>query len=376
MRIILYLIQKEFLQIFRNKTNLPILFVMPVVQLIILSYAADFEIKNLKVYWMDNDQSSASRQLYRGLTASGYFTIAGAGFNHAGAAAALDRNEADLVVEIPAGMEKKLVRKEPQSLQVIVNAIDGTKAGLANYYFGRILADYNQRELTNLEMRVVAGSQPTAGQVINVESSFWFNPELNYKTFMVPGILVLLVTMIGAFLSSMNIVREKEIGTIEQINVTPIQKYQFVIGKLLPFWLLGLMVLSIGLVVAKVVFNIPFVGSVGLIYAFSAVYLLLILGFGLLISTLTDTQQQAMFLAWFFLVVFILMGGLFTAVENMPGWAQTVTLFNPVRYFIEFVRLVMLKGAGWQETRFFFAVIFGYAVLLNGLAILNYKKTA
>ena len=174
----------------------------------------------------------------------------------------------------------------------------------------------------------------------------------------------------------MNIVREKEIGTIEQINVTPIQKYQFVIGKLLPFWLLGLMVLSIGLIVAKVVFNIPFVGSVGLIYAFSAVYLLLILGFGLLISTLTDTQQQAMFLAWFFLVVFILMGGLFTAIENMPGWAQTITLFNPIRYFIEFVRLVMLKGAGWQETRFFFAVIFGYAVLLNGLAILNYKKTA
>ncbi|CAD5251509.1 MULTISPECIES: ABC transporter permease [unclassified Imperialibacter] len=376
MRIILYLIQKEFLQIFRNKTNLPILFVMPVLQLIVLSYAADFEIKNLKVYWMDNDQSSASRQLYRDLTASGYFTIAGTGFDHAEAAAALDKNEADLVVEIPAGMEKKLVRKEPQQLQVIVNAIDGTKAGLANYYFGRILGDYNQREVAALQMRVVASGQPIARQVINVESSFWFNPELNYKTFMVPGILVLLVTMIGAFLSSMNIVREKEIGTIEQINVTPIQKYQFVIGKLLPFWLLGLMVLSIGLMVAKVVFNIPFVGSVGLIYAFSAVYLLLILGFGLLISTLTDTQQQAMFLAWFFLVVFILMGGLFTAIENMPGWAQTITLFNPIRYFIEFVRLVMLKGAGWQETRFFFAVIFGYAVLLNGLAILNYKKTA
>jgi ABC-2 type transport system permease protein len=376
MRIILYLIQKEFLQIFRNKTNLPILFVMPVVQLIVLSYAADFEIKNLKVYWMDNDQSSASRQLYRDLTASGYFTIAGTGFDHTAAAAALDKNEADLVVEIPAGMEKKLVRKEPQQLQVIVNAIDGTKAGLANYYFGRILGDYNQRELTDLQMRVVADGQPIARQVINVESSFWFNPELNYKTFMVPGILVLLVTMISAFLSSMNIVREKEIGTIEQIYVTPIQKYQFVIGKLLPFWLLGLMVLSIGLIVAKVVFNIPFVGSVGLIYAFSAIYLLLVLGFGLLISTLTDTQQQAMFLAWFFLVVFILMGGLFTAVENMPGWAQTATLFNPVRYFIEFVRLVMLKGAGWQETRFFFAVIFGYAVLLNGLAILNYKKTA
>lgn len=376
MRIILYLVQKEFLQIFRNKTNLPILFVMPVLQLIVLSYAADFEIKNLKVYWIDYDQSSASRALYRDLTASGYFTLAGSGFDRADADAALDRNEADLVIEIPEGLERSMVRKEKQSVLVVVNAIDGTKAGLASYYFGRILGTYNQRQLTDLQFRLASPTSPPQAQVIEVESSFWFNAELNYKTFMVPGILVLLVTMVGAFLSSMNIVREKEIGTIEQINVTPIQKYQFVIGKLLPFWVLGLIELSIGLIVARLVFDIPFVGSVWLVYGFASVYLLLVLGFGLLISTLTDTQQQAMFLAWFFLVIFILMGGLFTAIENMPGWAQTITLFNPVRYFIEFVRLVMLKGAGWQETKFFFAVIFGYAVLLNGLAVWNYRKTA
>ena len=376
MKTVLYLVQKEFLQIFRNKTNIPILFVMPVLQLIILSYAADFEVKNLKVYWVDKDQSSASRQLYRDLTASGYFTVVGTGFNPADANLALDRNEADLVVEIPETFERKMVRKEPQMIQVIVNAIDGTKAGLANYYFGRILGNFNQREMVSLQMRLANSGQPVPAQAVSVEASFWFNPDLDYKTFMVPGILVLLVTMIGAFLSSMNIVREKEIGTIEQINVTPIRKYQFVIGKLLPFWILGLVVLTIGLTVAKVVFDIPFEGSIGLIYAFSALYLFLVLGFGLLISTITDTQQQAMFLAWFFLVIFILMGGLFTAIENMPGWAQTITLFNPVRYFIEFVRLVMLKGAGWQETKFFFAVTLGYAVLLNGLAVLNYRKTS
>ncbi len=375
MRIILYLIQKEFLQIFRNKTNLPILFAMPVIQLIVLSYAADFEIKNLKVYWIDKDQSSASRQFYRDLTASGYFNIVGTAFDPFQASLALDRDETDLVVEIPEGFEKKIIRKEPQSVQVIVNAIDGTKAGLASNYFGQILGAFNRKQMVDLQMRVVNTTPSVSAQTINIESSFWFNEDLNYKTFMVPGILVLLVTMISAFLSSMNIVREKEIGTIEQINVTPIKKYQFVIGKLLPFWVLGLMVMTIGLIVAKLVFDIPFVGSVALIYAFSALYLLLVLGLGLLISTLTDTQQQAMFLAWFFLVIFILMGGLFTPIENMPPWAQTITLFNPIRYFIEFIRLVMLKGAGWQETKFFFAVIVGYAFLLNALAIWNYKKT-
>lgn len=375
MRIIFHIVRKEFLQIFRNKTMLPILFVMPVVQLIILSYAADFEIKNLKVYWIDFDQSSASRQLYRELTASGYFKVAGVGFSGSESSAALDRDDADLVVEVPEGLERRMVRKEPQSLRVTVNAIDGTKAGLASYYFSRILGVYNQRQVSDLQMRTVSFATQQPPKVINVESSFWFNPALNYKTFMVPGILVLLVTMIGAFLSSMNIVREKEIGTIEQINVTPIKKHQFIVGKLLPFWILGLVVLSIGFVVARLVFNIPFVGSIWLIYGFAAVYLLLVLGFGLLISTITETQQQAMFLAWFFLVIFILMGGLFTPVENMPRWAQTITLFNPIRYFIEFVRLVMLKGAGWKETQFFFAVIAGYALLMNALAVWNYRKT-
>lgn len=375
MRIIFHIVRKEFLQIFRNKIMLPILFAMPVIQLILLSYAADFEIRNIKVYWMDFDQSSASRQLYRDLTASGYFRIAGNGFSQSGAGAALDRDDADIVIEVPEGLEKKIVRREPQSLRVTVNAIDGTKAGLASYYFSRILGTYNQRQLSEIQMRLVSTTAPVQPQVINVESSFWFNPDVNYKTFMVPGILVLLVTMIGAFLSSMNIVREKEIGTIEQINVTPIRKHEFVIGKLLPFWILGLVILSIGFVVAKLVFNIPFVGSIWLIYAFAAVYLLLVLGFGLLISTVTETQQQAMFLAWFFLVIFILMGGLFTPIENMPRWAQAITLFNPVRYFIEFVRLVMLKGAGWQETQFFFAVIAGYALLMNALAVWNYRKT-
>ena len=178
---------------------------------------------------------------------------------------------------------------------------------------------------------------------------FWYNETLNYKTFMVPGILVLLVTMITLFLSGMNIVREKEIGTLEQINVTPIKKYQFIIGKLFPFWLLGLVLLTIGLIISKLLFDIPILGSLSLMYFYTSIYILVILGIGLFISNFTNTQQQAMFIAWFFMVIFILMSGLFTPIASMPPWAQTITDFNPIKYYVEVMRMVMLKGAGLKD---------------------------
>jgi ABC-2 type transport system permease protein len=186
--------------------------------------------------------------------------------------------------------------------------------------------------------------------------------------------LVLLVTMITLFLSAMNIVREKEIGTLEQINVTPIKKHQFIIGKLFPFWILGLVILTVGLLIAKLVFNVPMLGSLGLIYSFTSIYLLLILGMGLFISNHTDTQQQAMFISWFFMVIFILMSGLFTPIESMPHWAQNITLFNPIRYFVEIIRMVMLKGATFSDITTQFFIITAYAVVLNTLAVLSYKK--
>ena len=166
---------------------------------------------------------------------------------------------------------------------------------------------------------------------------------------MVPGILVLLVTMLTLFLSGMNIVREKEIGTLEQINVTPIKKYQFIIGKLFPFWVLGLLIMTIGILISRFIFAVPVVGSIPLIYLFTSVYFLVVLGMGLLISNYTDTQQQAMFIAWFFVVIFILMSGLFTPIESMPYWAQKITLLNPIRYFVEIIRMVMLKGSNLKD---------------------------
>jgi ABC-2 type transport system permease protein len=198
---------------------------------------------------------------------------------------------------------------------------------------------------------------------------------MSYKIFMVPGILVILVTMVGAFLSALNIVREKEIGTIEQLNVSPIQKWQFLLGKLIPFWLIGLFVLLLGLVVARLVFGIIPVGSLGLIFGYAAVYLLAFLGFGLLLSTTVDTQQQAMFLAFFFMMIFILLGGLYTNIDSMPDWAKVATKFNPAAYFIEVIRMIVLKGSTFSDIKNQFWVMCGFAVVFNALAVWNYRKT-
>jgi len=212
--------------------------------------------------------------------------------------------------------------------------------------------------------------------VIRIKSSAWYNPELNYTHYMVPGILVILVTLIGLFLSGMNVVREKEIGTIDQINVTPVKRYQFITGKLLPFWIIGLGELTLGLLIARLVFHVPMLGSYWLIYLVASVYLLVVLGMGLLISTVTETQQQAMFIAWFFMVIFTLMSGLFTAIESMPNWAQTLTLFNTVRHFVDNMRRVMLKGSGLADIARPLLILLACAAVMLALAVNRYRKVS
>lgn len=353
---------------------LPIIFVAPIIQLLVLANAATFDIKDLRLFVIDKDQSSISHLLVSKFEGSPYFKLAGFSYHSKAGELALERGEADLVIEIPGNTEKDLFRLNQAKIQLTLDAIDGTKAGLGNGYATAVIADLNQE----IRSRFILSNRPQAQGIkqIEIQHSPWYNPEFDYRYFMVPGILVLLVTMIGAFLSAMNVVREKEIGTIEQLNVTPIKKYQFVIGKLLPFWIIGLFELALGLVVAEIFYDIPFVGQVWVIFLFAGIYLLVVLGMGLYISTTTETQQQAMFISWFFLVVFLLMSGLFTPIENMPDWAQTITLFNPVRYFIEVVRMVMLKGAGLFEIRYHILVLLAFALAINGLAVWRYRKTA
>jgi len=209
---------------------------------------------------------------------------------------------------------------------------------------------------------------------IEVTSSNWFNPLMNYKYFMVPGILVILLTMVGTNLAAINIVKEKEIGTIEQINVTPIKKYHFVLGKLIPFWIMGLVVLTIGLTIARLAYGIIPSGSFLTIYVFAAIYLLAVLGLGLLIPTYSVNQQQAMLLSFFLMMIFILLGGLYTSIDSMPEWAKWITRFNPVSYFIEVMRMVVLKGSSLADIKFHLLAMGGFAIAFNGWAIISYRK--
>jgi ABC-2 type transport system permease protein len=278
-------------------------------------------------------------------------------------------NKADQILQIPAHFEKDLNAGEMVRVQVVNNAINGSAASLMNAYTLSIIQDYSKNILAELSGKEVM-------EVFKVNFSYWFNPDLNYINYMVPGILVLLVTVIGMFLSGMNLVKEKEIGTIEQINVTPIKKYQFIIGKLLPYWVIAMVELAFGLLLAKIAFQIPILGSTWLIFLVAAIYLLVTLGLGLLISTKTGTQQQAMFLSWFFLVIFILMSGLFTPVESMPRWAQVINWINPIKYFVEIIRMIMLKGSGMMDILQNFLILVVYGATALAVAVWQYKKVS
>ncbi len=370
MRVLLFLLQKEFRQIFRDKSILRIIFLMPVIQLMVLPWAADYEMKNINISVIDHDHSPYSRQLISSITASGYFILQSYTASYAQSLVPIEKDKADLILEIPQSFQKDLIKTNESKLFVAVNAINGVKANIGGTYLNSIIQNFNRQ----VRMQWIQFPRFSPETDIHVVSSNWYNPLMNYKYFMVPGILVILVTMVGSFLASLNIVKEKEIGTIEQINVTPIKKYQFILGKLIPFWVLGLIVLAIGLGISRLFYGIVPVGSLVVIFGFAAVYLLAVLGLGLLISTYTATQQQAMLISFFLMMIFILLGGLYTSIDSMPQWAQMITKANPVSYFIEVMRMVVLKGSGFADIKNQLITVFGFAILLNGWAVLSYRK--
>ncbi|HPG12662.1 MAG TPA: ABC transporter permease [Chitinophagaceae bacterium] len=370
MRTLKFLLRKEFRQIFRDPTIIRLIFMMPVIQLMVLPWAADYEIKNIKLAVVDQDHSEYSRKLIDKITSTGYFILTDYTTSFEHSMGKIEQNKADLILQIPANFEKDLVKEDEASLFMALNAINGVNANLGGAYLNSIIKDFN-REVRTEWIQFPRFSPETQ---IEVTSSNWFNPLMNYKYFMVPGILVILMTMVGTNLTAINIVREKEIGTIEQINVTPIKKFHFILGKLIPFWLLGLLVLTIGLTIARLAYGIVPAGSFLTIYIFAAVYLLAVLGLGLLISTYSATQQQSTLLSFFLMMIFILLGGLYTSIDSMPEWAKWITRFNPVSYFIEVMRMVVLKGSKLADIRNHLFIVMGFAIFFNGWAILSYRK--
>jgi ABC-2 type transport system permease protein len=371
MRTIVFLLEKEFRQIFRNRTMLPVIFLLPLVQMFILVYAATFEMKNINIAIVDKDNSSVSRNMTYKFKSSEFFTLTSISSNNTMADEQIRSGKAHAALVINEDFEHDLLNTGYSDVQIRVDAINGMTASLIYGYCNSVINNY-VKELTK-EWINVRGAEKF--KLIQVDALYWYNPEMNYKIYMLPGILVILVTLVGMFLSAFNLVREKEMGTIEQINVTPIKKYQFITGKLLPFWCIAMFELAFGLTVGKLIFHIPIEGSLFTLFSFAGLYLIVALGFGLFLSAISDTQQQVMFLAFFFMILFVLMSGLFTPVESMPEWAQVVNYLNPLAYFVKVIRMILLKGSGFADLfREFISIsIFGAGIL--SLAVWRYRKT-
>jgi len=372
MRTILYLLRKEFLQIFRNKFIGRAIFGVPIVQMLILVPAVTFEIKNIRMCVIDRDMSADSRALVNQLEGSTFFKIKYSTFSEEEANSLLHRNKCDLILQIPSGFGKNIGTGNPGKVLATLNAINATSAQLSWAYLNGVLRDHNMNILIeNAGNRAVA-SIPQ----IQITNRYWYNETLNYKFYMLPGILAILVTAICFLLAGLNLVREKEVGTIEQINVTPVRKYHFIIAKMIPFLIIGLADLAVGLIIGKIVFNIPFEGSIVLLFLGSAIFLVAVLGLAIFLSTFSSTQQQYMFVAFFFLIVFILMGGIFTPVDSMPLWAQKFDLVNPMAYLMRINRMVMLKGSSFQDINRDIYSLIVIAVAFTTLAVYRYRKTA
>lgn len=372
MRTLKFLLQKEFRQIFRDPSIIRVIFMMPTIQLLVLPWAADYEVKNIHLAVVDNDHGTYAQQLISKITASGYFQLDKYTASYKEALHEIENDNADIILQIPASFERDLVKEQSSDLFMAVNAINGAKAGLGSSYLQTIINNFNQ----DIRLKWIQAPRFSPVTNIDIASSNRFNPLMNYKEFMVPGILVILVTMVGSFLAAGNIVKEKEIGTIEQINVTPVKKYHFILGKLIPFWILGLVILSVGLTIAYLAYGIVPEGRLFTIYVFAAVYLLAVLGLGLLVSTYSSTQQQAMLISFFMMMIFVLLSGLYTPIDSMPEWAQWITKFNPVSYFIQVMRMVVLKGSSLADIRSQIFTVLGFAAVLNTWAVLSYRKRA
>ncbi|MEM6320031.1 MAG: ABC transporter permease [Bacteroidota bacterium] len=375
MRRLLYIIQKEFIQIFRNKAMLPMITVMPIMQLILLSYAADNEVRNVKIAIVNQDQSTFARRLVEKVKISDRFILVDVLPTNKLGDDMMQKGLVDVILTIPPQFEKTYFKSKSGELQLLVNAINGSQATVGSSYLAAIIQSFSREIRMDAAPRLVVQKQ-SAATTLRAEESYWFNPQLNYKYFMAPGIIGELVTILVIMLTAMNIVREKEMGTIEQINVTPIKKWQFILGKLIPFLVIGLVLLVVGLAAGKLIFDIPILGDLRIVFAFCILNLIAVLGLGLFISNLSDTQPQAMFTTFFFVIIFILMSGLFTPIESMPKWAQQLTIPNPIAHFVHVMRSVLLKGSDFADVVYNFRVMGVMAVILNTLAIWSYRKVS
>ena len=365
-----YLLEKEFKQFFRNKALPKMAVVMPFMAILIFPLVANFEIKNINLAVVDNDKSTTSRALVQKIAAGGYFSISQVAATHNEAMRGIELNKSDIILEIPVNLESDLQREGTAKVLVSANAVSATKGGLGSAYLAGIVGDFN-REINS---DILTMSDLTMQEQFTITPRFWYNPRLLYTYFMVPALMVMVLAMVCGFLPALNIVGEKESGTIEQINVTPVSKLNFILSKLLPYWIIGFVVLTISFLAAWIAYGLTPVGSLATIYLFAALFVLAFSGFGLIISNYATTLQQAMFMMFFFVLTFIFISGLYTPVANMPQWAQNLSIISPLKYIIIVLRQVYLKGSTFSELLTPVWMLTAFAIFFNGWAVLSYRK--
>jgi ABC-2 type transport system permease protein len=371
MRKVGHIIRKEFIQLRRDRRMFFIVFFSPVLQLILLGYAANLDIKNIPVVFCDLDSSSASRDLIARFPSSGYFTVEATLDRIDDVDAYIDRGEASLALIIPRGMGKRLAGRKPVSIQVIVDGAESQTAIIGLNYATMIGLKYSRQILLE---RLEQSSSAFSPSPVEPEVRVWYNPELRSRNFMIPGVLAMVLMIVTMMLTSLGIVKEREQGTMEQLMVTPIRAHELILGKLLPFFLIGLIEIGVVVAVAVFWFGVPVKGSIWLLFALSPTFMLTTLGLGLFISTISRNQQQAMLTAVFFILPQIILSGFVFPIENMPPIIQCLTYVVPLRYFLVIIRGLFLKAAGWGALWDETAALVVFGVVILGLSVLRFRK--
>ena len=385
-----FLIEKEFKQFFRNSFLPRMLIGFPIMAILVIPWVANMEIKNVNLSIVDFDKSTLSNELITKIQAGDYFKVAQNALSFESAKECIYRGECDIIVEIPNDFEAHIIAKSRASIALYANAINSTKGTLGAGYLSNIIAEFSaEKNAKILDSRGASGATSTnstnsatfshSANIGNLEilSLYAYNPHLDYKLYMIPALTVMVLTLLCGFLPAFNIIGEKQSGNIEQINVSPLPKSLFIISKVIPYWIMGIVVISLCFLLAFVVYGFASRGGYGSIFVFALVYILVVTGLGLVISNYSNTMQQAMFVSYFFILILILLSGLFTSIKSMPLWAEMLTLANPLRYFIESLRAIFLKGDSLLNSPFLWwnlCALVGFALVFNLWAIASYKK--
>lgn len=365
---IIALLKKEFGQLFKDKKLLPLIFIAPVIQLVILGYAASFDIKNISMVLCDLDKTEQSRTLAEKFVTSGYFTIEYATDDYASIGSYLDDNKVQMAIVIPRQFGDKIAGAQPAKIQVLVDGSEGNTAAIGMSYLSQIVSQYSNNILTEL-----IGGRTVGG--ITTEVRAWYNPELESRVYMVPAMLVMILLITTMNLTAMAVVREKEIGTLEQIMVTPITARELIIGKLVPFIIIGAIEVVVVLLVMIFWFNIHIAGSLPLLLGLSGFFILTTMGLGLFVSTISHTQQQAMMVSQFFILQPMLyISGFTFPIENMPNLLQGISWLVPMRHFLFIVRSIILKGVGITDLWLQAGILLVMGIGILGASVLRFRK--